>query len=127
MFCYVVYASCDWQVDLRPVARESQEAGFTQPRYHSFAQPCICSVSVYLTHLKVCLMHMNVTVTSLTAKLKVFDAEDEVLPEIVPPLPGLVDPRMYRGRSCRGGRGHIWQLRICTSNSCLLLTIWNVL
>ena len=57
-------------------------------------------------------MHVTATVTSLTAKLKVFDAEDEVLPEIVPPLPGIVDRRLNRGRSRRGGRGHIWRLRI---------------
>ena len=28
-------------VNSPPAARRSQEAGFTQPRAHSFAQPCI--------------------------------------------------------------------------------------
>ena len=34
-------------VNSPPAAGGSQEAGFTQPRAHSFAQPCICPNSMH--------------------------------------------------------------------------------
>ena len=37
--------------ELAPVARGSQEAGFTQPRAHSFAQPCTVVSESYLTNM----------------------------------------------------------------------------